>query len=470
MGIKKGQEIDLYIDRTAHGGAGVARKDGFVVFVRGGVPGDRVMARVYRKKKGYAEAAIVEVLEPSPDRVPAPCPYAGICGGCQWQHVAYERQLEYKRGHVLDALERIGGLRGVPVHETIPSQLVLGYRNKMEFSFAERRWLLPEELGRDDVEQGMALGLHVPGTFNKIIDVDACLIQAPLGNAILAVIREEARQSRLSVYGIKSHEGFWRFVTLRHSVARDEWLVNLVTAEDRPEALEPLARDLQDRFPRIRTVVNNISMRKAAVAVGEQEHVLAGDGVLEDELGPYVFRFSANSFFQTNTKGAETLYGVVADYAGLTGRESVLDLYCGTGTISILLSGLAKQVIGMEMAISAVEDAVKNCVLNNVGNCRFIAGDVRETLSGLNERPEVAIIDPPRAGMHKDVLGAVLELGCDRVVYVSCNPATLARDLAEMSVDYDVLEVQPVDLFPHTFHIESIALLKRKVNCAHIIT
>ncbi len=462
MGVKKAQEIELFIDRTAHGGAGVARKDGFVVFVRGGVPGDRVIARVYRKKKGYAEAAVIEVLEPSPDRVPAPCTYAGVCGGCQWQHVAYGRQLEYKRDHVVEALERIGGLRGVPVQDTIPSDPVFGYRNKMEFSFAERRWLLPEELGREDVEQGMALGLHVPGTFNKIIDVDACLIQAPLGNAILAEIREEARQSGLPVYGIKSHEGFWRFVTLRYSVARDEWLVNLVTAEDRPEALEPLAGDLRARFPRIRTVVNNVNMRKAAIAVGEREHILAGDGVLEDKLGAYTFRISANSFFQTNTKGAETLYGVVADYAGLTGRENVLDLYCGTGTISILLSGRARQVIGMEMVISAVEDAEKNRSLNNVENCRFIAGDVRETLSGLNERPDVVIIDPPRAGMHKDVLAAVLGLGCDRVVYVSCNPATLARDLAEMSVAYDVLEVQPVDLFPHTFHVEAVAGLTRR--------
>ncbi len=462
MSIKKAQEIELFIDRTAHGGAGVARKDGFVVFVRGGVPGDRVIARVYRKKKGFAEAAVTEVLEPSPDRVPAPCRYAGVCGGCQWQHVAYDRQLEYKRDHVLEALERIGGLKGMPVHSTIPSEPVFGYRNKMEFSFAERRWLLPEELGREDVEQGSALGLHVPGTFNKIIDVEACLIQAPLGNEILAVVRETARNSGLPVYGIKTHEGFWRFVTLRHSAAGDEWLVNLVTAEDRPEAVEPLSRDLQVRFPRIRTVVNNVNVRKAAIAVGEQEHILAGDGVLEDKLGAYTFRISANSFFQTNTKGAETLYGVVAEYAGLTGRETVLDLYCGTGTISILLSARAKQVIGMEMAMSAVRDAEKNCSLNNVENCRFMAGDVRETLSGLNERPDVVIIDPPRAGMHKDVLAEVLKLKCLRVVYVSCNPATLARDLAEMSVAYDVLEVRPVDLFPHTFHVEAVAGLRRK--------
>ncbi len=462
MGVKKGQELDLDIERMAHGGPGVARVDGFVVFVRGGVPGDRVRARVYRKKKGYAEAGLVELLEPSPDRVEPPCPYSGICGGCQWQHVAYPKQLEYKQEHVRDALERIGGFKGVPVHETVPSEYVFEYRNKMEFSFSERRWLLPEEMGREDVERGFALGLHVPGTFNKIIDVDGCLLQAPAGNDIMAAVREGVRRSGLPVYGIKSHEGFWRFLTLRHSVARDEWMVNLVTAEDRPEALDSLARDLQARFPRIRTVLHHVNARKAAIAVGEQEHVLTGDGVLEEALGPYVFRISANSFFQTNTRGAEGLYRIVQAYAGLDGSETVLDLYSGTGTIAILLSNRVKRVIGLEVAEAAVADAERNCRANGVGNCRFIAGDVRDTLAGPDAQGDVLIMDPPRAGMHKDVLARVLSRRCDRVVYVSCNPATLARDLAEMREVYDVVEIQPVDLFPHTYHVESVARLRRR--------
>lgn len=442
----------------------MARKDGFVVFVRGGVPGDRVRARVYRKKKGYAEAGLIEVLEPSPDRVPPPCPYAGICGGCQWQHVAYDKQLRYKRNHVVEAVDRIGGLKGVPVHDTVPSERVYGYRNKMEFSFSDRRWLLPEEMDREHVEQGFALGLHVPGTFNKIIDVHACLLQVPLGNAILQEVRELVRRSGLPVYGIKTHEGFWRFLTLRHSVARDEWLINLVTAEHCPAVLEPLARYMQDRFPAIRSVVNNVNTRKAAIAVGEREHVLVGDGVLEDELDSYTFRVSANSFFQTNTKGAEALYKVVSDYAGLTGKETLLDLYCGTGTISILLSARAGRVIGIEMVPSAIEDAEKNCAVNNVENCRFLAGDVRDVLGKLYERPDLLVIDPPRAGMHKEVLAEVLELRCDTVVYVSCNPATLCRDLAEMSRFYHILEIQPVDLFPHTFHVEAVVRMKRKIQ------
>ncbi len=459
MSVKKGQELELEVERTAHGGPGVARVDGFVVFVRGGVPGDRVRARVFRKKKGYAEARAVEVLRASPDRVEPPCPYFGVCGGCQWQHAAYERQLAYKREHVRDAVERIGGLPGVPVRETLPSPSVFGYRNKMEFSFSERRWLLPEELGREDVEQGFALGLHVPGTFNKIIDVEACLLQAPEGNGILGAVREHVRRSGLPIYGIKSHQGFWRFCTLRRSVARDEWMVNLVTAEDRPEVLEPLARDLSARFPRIRTVIHSVNTRRAAIAVGEREHVLAGDGALEDAISGAVFRISAGSFFQTNTQGAERLYRVVADHAGLEGGETVLDLYSGTGTIPILLAGRASEVVGLEVAESAVADAARNCEANGVTNCRFIAGDVRETLAGLGVRGDVLVIDPPRAGMHQDVLAEVLERRCERVVYVSCNPATLARDLAGLGEAYDVAEIQPVDLFPHTYHVESVARL-----------
>ncbi|MCF8061427.1 MAG: 23S rRNA (uracil(1939)-C(5))-methyltransferase RlmD [Deltaproteobacteria bacterium] len=462
MTVKKGQELELHVERMAHGRFGVARTDGFVVFVRDAAPGDRVRARVFRKKKGYAEAGLIELLEPSPDRVEPPCPYSGVCGGCQWQHVAYPKQLDYKRDHVRDAVERIGGLENVPVHETIPSERVFGYRNKMEFSFSDRRWLLPGEMGREDVERGLALGLHVPGTFNKIIDVEACLIQAPLGNELLGAVRERVRQSGLPVYGIKSHQGFWRFLTLRHSVARDEWLVNLVTAEDRPGALEPVARDLRERFPGVRTVVHNVNTRRAAIAVGEREHVLAGDGILEDRLGPYTFRISANSFFQTNTRGAESLYETVTAYAALDGTETVLDLYSGTGTIPILLSDRAERVIGMEVAESAVADAERNCAGNGIQNCRFIAGDVRETLAGLDAQADVLIIDPPRAGMHRDVLAEVLNRRCGRVVYVSCNPATLARDLAGMSSMYDVLEIQPVDLFPHTYHIEAVARLEAR--------
>ena len=475
--MRKGDIIELKIDRVAFGGQGIARLDGLVIFVKGAIPGDRVRALVFRKKKAYAEAKIQELLVPSSDRIEAPCPYFGICGGCQWQHVTYERQLEYKTGHVTEALSHIGSLSGIEVHDAIPSEKKFAYRNKMEFSFSDRLWLphpppppfapatgssdphalLPKG-GRGD----FALGLHVPGTFDKIIDVEACLLQQERGNEILRVVKRFAKESGLPPYGLKSHEGFWRFLTLRHSAYLDEWMVNLVTSEMRSEVVLPLAQSLTALFPNVKTVVNNITARRASIAVGEREVVLSGVGTIRDRIGPSSFQISANSFFQTNSLGAQRLYGKVVDYAELKGRETVLDLYSGTGTIPIFLAGSARKVIGMEIAESAVLDARKNCEENGIENCEFILGDIRENLSFLRIQPEVIIIDPPRAGMHQDVLCRVLEIAAERIVYVSCNPATLARDLGQMQEQYHVTEIQPVDMFPHTYHIECVAKLKRK--------
>ena len=508
--MRKADLLDLTIDRVAFGGQGIARLDGLVIFVKGAIPGDRVRALIFRKKKAYAEAKIQELLVPSPDRIEAPCPYFGICGGCQWQHVTYERQLDYKRRHVAEALSHIGSLSGIEVHEPIPSEKRFAYRNKMEFSFSDRPWLphppllpkggrekfgskvphvIPAEAGIQDSEgdvvildsgfhrsdaktaispqiQGgrgdFALGLHVPGTFDKIIDVDACLLQQERGNEILREVKRFAKESGLPPYGLKSHEGFWRFLTLRHSAYLDEWMVNLVTSEMRSEVVLPLAQRLTALFPNVKTVVNNITERRASVAVGEREVVLSGAGTIRDRIGPCSFQISANSFFQTNSLGAEKLYGKVVEYAELKGRETVLDLYSGTGTIPIFLAGSARKVIGMEIAESAVLDARKNCEENGIETCEFILGDIRENLSLLRIQPEVIIIDPPRAGMHQDVLSRVLDIAAERIVYVSCNPATLARDLGQMQEQYHVTEIQPVDMFPHTYHVECVAKVKRK--------
>ncbi len=463
MAIKKGQEIELDIDDMAIGGRGLSKIDGMAVFVDGAVPGDRVRARVFKKKRSYAESRVTELLEPSPDRVDAPCPYSGYCGGCKWQFLAYEKGIEYKRRHVAEALEHIALLHGVPVHETLPSDRIFEYRNKMEFSCSDRRWLLPEEMGRDDLDTGFAIGLHVPGTFHKVLDTKKCLLFPALGNEILEDARQYMKSSGAPPYGLKSHEGFWRFLMLRHSAARDEWLVNIITAAEDREMVGPLAERLRARYPNVVSVVNNITARKAGIAVGEYEIHLAGERALTDRIGPFTFEISANSFFQTNTRGAAKLYETAKRYAALSGSETVLDLYCGTGTIGIFLSDAAKEVVGMEIVESAVADAEKNCRLNGVTNCRFIAGDIRERLSEMDVVPDVMIIDPPRDGMHKDVVKGVTAMAPDRMVYVSCNPATLARDLLSLKEIYRVEEVQPVDLFPHTFHIESVArLMKRR--------
>ncbi|MFZ0449991.1 MAG: 23S rRNA (uracil(1939)-C(5))-methyltransferase RlmD [Desulfatiglandaceae bacterium] len=459
---RKGQTVELEIERMAYGGKGLARIDNFVVFVRGAVPGDRVRAFISKKKRGFAEARVVELLSPSPDRVDAPCHYSPYCGGCQWQHIRYETQLSYKRSHVKEAVEHIGGLMDIPVHPVLPSKKQFAYRNKMEFSFSDRPWLLPEEMERGGTRGSFALGLHIPGAYQKVLDMDACLLQEQTGNEILRSVKRFAGESGAPIYGLKSHQGFWRFLTLRYSVAFDQWMVNVITSEERPDIMVSLAEDLASQFPNIATVANNINSRKASIAIGQQEKVYQGKGFIKDRIGRLTFRISPNSFFQTNSGTAEDLYGQVVKYAELSPTDRVLDLYSGTGTIPLFLAGHAQDVVGIEIVESAVMDARKNALANHIDNCRFICGDIREEMKSLSHRPQVLIIDPPREGMHKEVPAQILDLAPERIVYVSCNPTTLARDLALLAQRYEILEIQPVDMFPHTYHIEAVARLVRK--------
>lgn len=460
MKPRKGLTVELAIDKMAYGGQGIGRMDGFVIFVRGTVPGDRISARIYRKKKGYAKASLVELLSPSPDRIVAPCPYRGHCGGCQWQHINYERQLQYKKEQIRECLEHIAGLKDVPLRNVTPSDKSFGYRNKMEFSFSDRQWFLPHELEQRETEGGVALGLHVPGAYYKVIDIEACMLQQEGGNRILKEVKEYVKKSGIPVYGLKSHKGFWRYLTLRHSSALDEWMVNVVTSEERQEPVRALADTLSSRVERIRTCVNNINGSRASTAIGEREIVLLGEGYIEDRIGPFTFHISANSFFQTNSLAAYRLYQKVADYAELKGNENILDLYSGTGTIPVLLANSVRSVTGMEISSSAVMDAQRNCKVNDINNCHFVAGDIKEKMSTVTNKPDILIIDPPRAGMHKDVLAQVLALSPKKIIYISCNPATLARDIVQMVRDYELREIQPFDMFPHTYHIEAVANLQ----------
>jgi 23S rRNA (uracil1939-C5)-methyltransferase len=450
MKIKKGQILELDISGIAFGGKGIAKIDGLTVFVEQAVPLDRVIARIVKTKKQYAEARVESIIERSPFRINPPC---------KWQFLNYDKQIEYKQQHVKESIERIGMIQNVPVHPAIPSDKIFEYRNKMEFSCSDRRWLLPDEMDMSDVDRDFALGLHVPGTFYKVIDTRACLLQPSLGNLILDDVRKFIRSSGAPVYGLRSHAGFWRFVMLRHSEAYDQWMVNIITAEEHRKIVQALADRLVNTYPQIVSVVNNVTSRKAGIAVGEYEILLSGPAGITDKIGEFEFEISANSFFQTNTRGARRLYETVKRYADLSGKETVVDLYSGTGAIAIFISGSAKTVIGMEIAESAVKDAVNNCRINGISNCRFILGDIKNGIAELPAAADVMIIDPPRAGMHKDVVRRILESAPDRIVYVSCNPATMARDFGMLKERYRVLEVQPVDMFPHTYHIESVAKL-----------
>jgi 23S rRNA (uracil1939-C5)-methyltransferase len=462
MEIQNKQLLEVDISDVAYGGKGIVHIEGFAVFVDQAVPGDRVRIFITRKKKNYAEARVVSLLQPSSDRVSAPCPHSGICGGCKWQFLDYARQLTYKRQHVADSLAHIGLIQDATVHQTLASELTFGYRNKVEFTCSDSRWRLPDEMEIQDAARCCAMGFHVPGVFHKVLDIESCLLQPDMGNRIWGDVRRYIQSSQIPMYCPRTHKGFWRFIMLRHSAAYDHWMVNLITATENREAVKPLADLLRSRYPKIVSVVNNITGKKAAISAGEYEIQLAGITHLTDRICGFEFDISANSFFQTNSRGAETLYSTVMAYAELTGNETVFDLYCGTGTIAICLSKAARRVIGFEIVDAAVSDAEKNCLKNGISNCTFYRGDIKNRLSEALHAPDVMIIDPPRDGMHKSVVQQVLKMLPERIIYVSCNPATLARDLGLMKDTYQVIEVQPVDMFPHTFHIESVARLQKR--------
>ncbi len=461
MNIRKGDTVELTIEKMAYGGRALAYHNSMAIFVDKTVPGDKVTARITRVKKNFAEARLLEVLEGSPHRAIAPCSYNGYCGGCNWQFIDYEKQLEYKHAFVEDSLYHIGKVADVPIHPILPCPQIFGYRNKMEFSFSDRRWLLPADKDCKEDDRHFALGLHVPGIFDKIIDLEGCLLQKERGNEILREVKEYVKGSELPVYGLKSHQGFWRYLVLRHSHYFDEWMVNLVTSEERDAALQPLIPILRDRFSEIASLVNNINTRRGGTAVGEWERTLAGRSNIRDKIGELTFEISAHSFFQTNTAMAEKLYQRVKDFASLTGKETVFDLYCGIGTVSLFLASLASKIIGMDISDSATEDAKRNCQLNEVDNCEFLCGDVKMLLSQVSIHPDLLITDPPRAGMHKKVIDQINQLLPDRIIYISCNPSTLARDVALLKERYRVEEVQPLDLFPNTHHVESVVRLER---------
>ncbi len=462
MAIKKRKTYELEIIDLAFGGKGLAKPDGFPVFVDRCVPGDLVFVKITKKKKSWAEGKLIKILKESSFRNEGRCKYCKFCGGCKWQQISYDRQLEYKKRHVIESLEHIGRLKDVKVNDVIPSDSEFEYRNKMEFSCSSKRWLMPDELEDESIKKDFGIGLHVPGTFDKVIDIKQCEIMPALGNEILEDVRQFIKSSGLPGYHLRTHEGFWRFLMLRHSVAHDHWMVNIVTKEKNLETVSELAGLLADKYPQIESVMNNITDSKSGVSMGQEEICLYGRDHIKEKLGQLEFKISANSFFQTNTRACEKLYAKVAEYAALKGDENLIDLYSGTGTIPIWLSGSAKAVYGIEIVKSAVVDAKMNAQLNGADNCQFLEGDIKDVLPELKFVPDVMIIDPPRVGMHKDVVAQVRAMGPQKIVYVSCNPATLARDLEMLDPSYRVLEVTPVDMFPHTYHIESVALLEKK--------
>ena len=449
---KRGEVLSLTIDDLAFGGEGVGRADGYVVFVPGGLPGDRLQVRLVQVRSRFGRGIIETVLEPSPQRVEAPCPYFGRCGGCRLQHVAYPAQLAFKSKQVADALERLGGLRDVPLRPIIGAEETFGYRNKMEFTVARAKG-------------AMVVGLHETERYDSVLDIERCLLQSDRMNGLLAETRAFFAERGLTVYEQDTGEGLLRFLMLREGKHTGELMTNVVTSAPAVSELAPLAQRLQARDAGTTSVVMNVNPKKASVAVGVEEHLLGGRDHIREGVGGLTFRVSANSFFQTNTRQAERLFDLVVESTGLTGTETVLDLYSGTGAISLLLARRARWVYGVELAPAAVDDAGANATANDITNCTFVSGEVRFVLPALIAKgvtAEVVVADPPRAGFHPKALHALITLGARRIVYVSCNPTTLARDLGELvRGGYRLEWVQPVDMFPHTPHIEAVARLER---------
>jgi 23S rRNA (uracil1939-C5)-methyltransferase len=462
MDIKRGDTAEVEIEKVVYGGRGLAHIHGMALFVEGAIPGDRLIARVLKAKRNYAEARIQELLEPSPHRIIGPCPYSDFCGGCRWQCIAYEQQLIYKQGFVADSLAHIANIKGLEVNAVLPSPRIFAYRNKMEFSFSDKRWLLPQQREGDSAEASIALGLHVPGTFDRVIDIEGCLLQEERGNEILREVKRFVRQSGVPVYGLRSHQGFWRYAVLRHSRHFNEWMVNIVTSEEKKEPVQGLASMLSERFTEIVSIVNAVNTRKGGTAIGEWQKTLRGNGCMREKIGPYTFQVSSSSFLQTNPHLFETLYQVVKEFASLTGKETVVDLYCGIGTVSAFLASRASRITGFDSSESAIRDAMRNCELNGLGNCGFSCEDAVLALGRAASKPDVLIADPPRTGMHAHVIKGIVQLLPDRIIYISCNPTTLARDIGLLEEHYELNEVQPIDLFPNTYHIEAVARLERR--------
>ena len=464
--LSRGDILELDVESAAYKGVSVARRNGLVILVRNGVPGDRVRARVVKKKRKHAEAVVEEVLKLSPSRVAPACRYFGTCGGCSCQNVDYRSQLSFKQAQVAETLEHLGGITGVDVKSTLPSPNVFYYRNKMEFTFGPNRWLMPEEIRSGaPLRKGFALGLHIPKRHDKILDLEVCFLQSPMSVQVVNRVRRLAEEQGWQAYSTYSGEGYLRNLVIRTGSNTGDFMVNLVTRRQRPERMELLRAELLREFPQITTIVNSINETLSPVASGEEEVVYHGDGVIRERIDDLEFRIAPTTFFQPNTFQARNLFDVVRRQAGLTGHEIVYDLYSGIGTIALFLARNCRKVVGIDNHATAIAAARANALANGIRNCTFVLMDASKALNRnlvlRQGRPEVLVVDPPRAGMHKNTCLSILRLAPERIVYVSCNPATQARDLKILAQRYRVVSVRPVDMFPQTYHIENVACLER---------
>lgn len=468
MGRKKLDLIleNVKIETVAAEGKSLAHVDGTVVFVEFAVPGDIVNVKVTKKKKNYMEGFILEIVKPSEDRLQPFCEHFGICGGCRWQPLPYDMQLKAKQQQVWDQLVRIGHLKIPDISPILPSDKTKYYRNKLEFTFSNKRWIYNNE-DPDSLtdEERLGLGFHVGKFFDKVLDIKHCSLQPEPSNEIRLFIREYAVTHNLEFYNIRENTGFLRNIIVRNNQVGDVMLT-VCFAYDDQDKIVPMLDAIAVEFPQIKSL-HYVINEKLNDSISDLDCILyKGEDAIWETMGKLKFKIGPKSFYQTNSEQAYKLYSVAKEFAALTGNEVVYDLYTGTGTIAQFISDKASKVIGIEYVKEAIEDARINAEANGITNCTFFDGDMKDILTAdfIKEhgKPEVMIIDPPRAGMHPDVVKVIMEAAPERIVYVSCNPASQARDLAMMSPMYEITAVQPVDMFPHTMHVENVCALKLK--------
>lgn len=470
MSRKKKREVNnVLISSYAAEGKSIAHlEDGKVVFVENAIPGDVVNIRLTKDKKSWAEGKVLQLVQPSAERIEPFCPHFGICGGCKWQMLPYNQQLVYKQQQVLDQLQRIGQVELPEMQPISGSPKDRYYRNKLEFTFSKHRYRTQEELqeaGDTVFEAEPALGFHAPGLFDKVVGIHTCYLQTEPTNLLLQTLRNYTEANKLDYYDYRAHTGWLRNVIIR--IARTgEVLINLVIQHEDKKQREAILDHLLANIPGITTLHYTINAKVNDSIHDLEVHCYHGKGYIEETLEDFRFKISPKSFFQTNTYQAEELYRITREFAGLTGNETLYDLYCGTGSIGIFCSKGAKKVIGIEVIEDAVKDAYVNAEMNNLQHCKFYAGDVSDICTdeffAEHGRPDVIITDPPRAGMHEKLVQQLLKMRAPKVVYVSCNPATQARDLQLLDAAYKVTKMRPVDMFPHTHHIENVVLLELK--------
>lgn len=453
------------ITGVAAEGKSLGRWNDLVVFVPYGAPGDIIDLKITRKKHSFAEGSIARMVKPSEMRVEPFCEHFGLCGGCKWQHLPYEFQLQCKQQQVVDALERIAKVEIPEINPILGSAQTQRYRNKLEFTFSNKNWLTREQLESGEEFDRDALGFHIPGSFDKVLNINKCWLQDSISDDIRLFVRNYAKEKGYSFYDIRNNEGFMRMIMVRVASTGEIMLV-VVFSEPNQSAIDDVMGAIKEKFPQITSLMYVVNL-KVNDNIADQEIILfSGRDYIEEEMEGLKFRVGPKSFYQTNSKQAYELYKVARRMAKLTGNELVYDLYTGTGTIANFVSRQARKVIGIEYVPEAIEDAKLNSRVNGIENTLFYAGDMKDVLTDAfvaeHGRPEVMIVDPPRAGMHEDVVNVILNAEPDRIVYVSCNPATQARDLAMLDVKYRVVEIQPVDMFPHTHHVENVVGLELK--------